>query len=81
MKVVVKLGGATMEDAELLQRASLAIKQLVSEHQVAVVHGGGSALTRILNQMGKASEFIDGLRVTDAENTRLRRDGTGWTYE
>jgi acetylglutamate kinase len=67
MKIVVKLGGATMEDAELLQRATLAIKQLASEHQVAVVHGGGSALTRILNQMGKASEFIDGLRVTDAE--------------
>jgi acetylglutamate kinase len=67
MKIVVKLGGATMEDAALLQRAALAIKQLASEHQVAVVHGGGSALTRILNQMGKASEFIDGLRVTDAE--------------
>src|SRR6266851_6057932 len=67
MKIVVKLGGATMEDEALLQRAALAIKQMASEHQVAVVHGGGSALTRILNQVGKASEFIDGLRVTDAE--------------
>ena len=67
MKIVVKLGGATLEDAELLQRAALAVKQLAEEHQVAVVHGGGAALTRMLNQVGKSSEFIDGLRVTDAE--------------
>src|SRR5579871_2881873 len=67
MKIVVKLGGATLEDSTLLQRAVLAVKQLASEHQVAVVHGGGAALTRMLAQMGKQSEFIDGLRVTDAE--------------
>jgi len=67
MKIVVKLGGATLEDAALLQRAVLAVKQLAYEHQVAVVHGGGAALTRMLAQMGKESQFIDGLRVTDAE--------------
>jgi acetylglutamate kinase len=67
MKIVVKLGGATLENAALLQRAALAVKQLADEHQVCVVHGGGSALTRVLNQVGKTSEFIDGLRVTDAE--------------
>jgi len=67
MKIVVKLGGAALEDAALLQRAALAIKQLSQEHQVAVVHGGGTALTRMLTQVGKTSEFVDGLRVTDAE--------------
>jgi acetylglutamate kinase len=67
VKIVVKLGGATLEDAELLQRAAMAVKHLAEEHQVAVVHGGGAALTRLLNQVGKASEFIDGLRVTDAQ--------------
>jgi len=67
MKIVVKLGGATLEDADLLHRAVLAIKSLATEHQVAVVHGGGMALTRVLAQVGKTSEFIDGLRVTDAE--------------
>jgi acetylglutamate kinase len=67
MKIVVKLGGATLEDAALLQRAALAIKQLAQEHQVAVVHGGGTALTRMLAQVGKKSQFVDGLRVTDAE--------------
>ena len=67
MKIVVKLGGATLEDSALLHRATIAIRQLAGEHQVAVVHGGGAALTRVLTQMGKTSEFIDGLRVTDAE--------------
>src|SRR5437762_193831 len=67
MKIVVKLGGATLEDAELLHRAAQAIKSLATEHQVAVVHGGGTALTRVLKQVGKTSEFVDGLRVTDAE--------------
>src|SRR5499427_10806127 len=67
VKIVVKLGGATMEDASLLQRAAQAVKQLASEHQVAVVHGGGAALTRMLAQMGKQSQFVNGLRVTDAE--------------
>ncbi len=67
MKIVVKLGGATLEDPALLHRAALAVKELAREHQVAVVHGGGVALTRMLAQVGKISEFVDGLRVTDAE--------------
>src|SRR4029077_12477216 len=65
MKIVVKLGGATLEDAALLQRAALAVKQLASEHQVAVVHGGGAALTRMLAQVRQQRQFVDGLRVTD----------------
>jgi acetylglutamate kinase len=67
VKIVVKLGGTTLEDAALLHRAALAVKQLAADHQVAVVHGGGTALTRMLTQVGKTSEFVDGLRVTDAE--------------
>ena len=32
-----------------------------------MVHGGGSALTRTLTLMGKKSDFVNGLRITDAE--------------
>ncbi len=68
MKFVVKLGGAALEDPALLQLCGKAIFDLVSDgNQVAVVHGGGVQLTRTLAQMGKKSEFISGLRVTDAE--------------
>jgi acetylglutamate kinase len=68
MKYVVKLGGVALEDAKILQVACKAIFDLVSDgNQVAVVHGGGVQLTRTLAQMGKKSEFVSGLRVTDAE--------------
>jgi acetylglutamate kinase len=68
MKYVVKLGGAALEDPKVLQVCCKAIFDLVSDgNQVAVVHGGGVQLTRTLAQMGKKSEFVSGLRVTDAE--------------
>ena len=68
MKYVVKLGGATIEDKALLHACGKAISELVRDgNQVAVVHGGGKQLTETLKQMGKTSEFVSGLRVTDAE--------------
>jgi acetylglutamate kinase len=68
MKYVVKLGGAGLEKPSLLAGCTRAIAELVRDgHQVAVVHGGGVQLTRMLKALGKQSEFIDGLRVTDAE--------------
>src|ERR1700677_2176605 len=68
MKYVVKLGGAGLEPPSLLEGCMRAIVDLVRDgNQVAVVHGGGVQLTRTLKALGKESEFIDGLRVTDAE--------------
>jgi acetylglutamate kinase len=68
MKYVVKLGGAGLEVPALLEGCMRAIAELVRDgNQVAVVHGGGVQLTRTLEALGKKSEFIDGLRVTDAE--------------
>ena len=68
MRVVIKIGGAALEDKSILQKCALAVVQLAQDgHQVAVVHGGGSALTRTLKLLGKKSDFINGLRVTDAE--------------
>ena len=68
MKFVVKLGGVALEDPLVLDLCAKAIFNLTSDgNQVAVVHGGGVQLTRTLALMGKKSEFISGLRVTDAE--------------
>ena len=54
MKFVVKLGGAALEDPALLHGCARAIAVLAQDgNQVAVVHGGGAALTRTLKQMGK----------------------------
>lgn len=68
MKFVVKIGGAAIDDAPTLKKCSRAVADLAAQgHQVAVVHGGGAALTRLLARLGKKAEFINGLRVTDAE--------------
>lgn len=68
MRLVVKIGGAAVEDKAVLVRCAQAVAELAQQgHQVAVVHGGGAILTRTLAQMGKASRFVNGLRVTDAE--------------
>jgi acetylglutamate kinase len=68
MKFVIKLGGVTLENPATLLGCTQAIVDLVRDgHQVAVVHGGGVALTRTLSQLGKDSSFVAGLRITDAE--------------
>lgn len=68
MKIVVKIGGIALEDKSTLYKCAHAVVDLARDgHKVAVVHGGGSALTRTLKLLGKESEFVDGLRITDAE--------------
>ena len=68
MRIVVKIGGRALEDADILNRCAVAIAQLAQAgHEVAVVHGGGASLTRVLGQLGKESSFVNGLRVTDSE--------------
>ncbi len=68
MKFVVKLGGAALESEPLLHACAQAIVEIARDgNQVAVVHGGGVALTRTLAQLGKQSEFVAGLRITDRE--------------
>jgi len=68
MRYVVKLGGAGLERPELLDGSMRAIAELVRDgNQVAVVHGGGVQLTKMLKALGIESQFIHGLRVTDKE--------------
>ena len=76
--VVVKFGGAALagtsdpglalgsfaEDVVLLRSVGLA---------PVVVHGGGPQIAELLGRLGIASEFRDGLRVTDAETLEIAR--------
>src|SRR5258708_15659443 len=68
MKILVKIGGVALEDESTLHKCARAVVEMARDgHKVALVHGGGSALTRTLKLLGKQSDFIDGLRITDAE--------------
>ena len=66
--VVIKFGGNAMVDAEL--QSSFA-QDIVLLKQVGVnpviVHGGGPQIGKLLEQIGKKSRFIEGMRVTDNE--------------
>lgn len=65
--VVVKYGGHAMGDVETAKKfaGDVVLLKLVGIHPV-VVHGGGPQISRMLDKAGVKSEFVDGLRVTDA---------------
>lgn len=68
MRIVVKVAGVLLETAEGLENASRQIAQLAREGaDLLVIHGGGKAFTAALAQMGIASRFVNGLRVTDRQ--------------
>ncbi|NMA09167.1 MAG: acetylglutamate kinase [Clostridiales bacterium] len=66
--VVIKYGGNAMIDEELKSAVmrDVVLLSLVGV-KVVLVHGGGPEISDLLKRIGKKSEFIDGLRVTDAE--------------
>jgi acetylglutamate kinase len=66
--IVVKFGGNAMTDRELktLFARDVVLLKLVGMNPV-VVHGGGPQIEQVLARMGKKGEFIQGMRVTDAE--------------
>jgi acetylglutamate kinase len=66
--VVIKYGGNAMVDQPLKQgfARDLVLMKLVGVNPV-VVHGGGPQIGSLLKRLGKASEFVQGMRVTDAE--------------
>ena len=66
--IVVKYGGAAMVD-ETLQSSfakDVVLMRLVGMNPV-VVHGGGPQIGELLARIGKETEFVDGMRVTDRE--------------
>ena len=70
--VVVKYGGNAMINEQIRQQV---MEDMVLLHLVGVkvvlVHGGGPEITDLMKRMGKQSEFVDGLRVTDKETVDI----------
>ncbi|WP_162472997.1 acetylglutamate kinase [Methylotuvimicrobium alcaliphilum] len=66
--VVVKYGGNAMIDESLKNSFAqdIVMMKLVGLNPI-VVHGGGPQIGDLLKRLGKTSEFIDGMRVTDSE--------------
>ena len=66
--IVIKYGGSTMEEERL--KRSFALDVVLLKYiglNPVVVHGGGPQIGEVLAKMGKKSQFIEGMRVTDGE--------------
>ena len=70
--IVVKYGGSAMSDEELQRNVikDVTLLKLVGFKPI-IVHGGGKAISHWVNRVGKEAEFVNGLRVTDAETMEI----------
>ncbi len=66
--IVIKYGGNAMVDEDLKSSFArdIVLMKLVGINPV-VVHGGGPQIGSLLERLGKSSEFVQGMRVTDSE--------------
>lgn len=66
--IVIKYGGSTMEEERL--KRSFALDVVLLKYiglNPVIVHGGGPQIGEMLARLGKKSEFVEGMRVTDGE--------------
>ncbi len=71
-KVVVKYGGSAMLDPNLQLNVirDVALLKLVGMKPI-IVHGGGKEISKWVGLLGKEPQFVEGLRVTDAETIEV----------
>ena len=70
--IVVKYGGSAMTDEALKQKVieDVTLLKLVGFKPI-IVHGGGKEISKWVEKIGKEPQFINGLRVTDAETMEI----------
>ncbi len=70
--VVVKYGGSAMSNEDLQRSViqDVTLLKLVGFKPI-IVHGGGKAISKWVNKVGKEAKFVNGLRVTDEETMEI----------
>ena len=70
--IVVKYGGSAMSNEELQKNVikDVTLLKLVGFKPI-IVHGGGKEISKWVEKVGKKSEFVNGLRVTDDETMEI----------
>jgi acetylglutamate kinase len=72
--IVIKYGGAAMRDPELREEFArdVVLLKYVGLNPI-VVHGGGPDITDYMERLGLPVEFVDGLRVSDADTVEVAK--------
>jgi len=69
-RILIKIGGRAFEDERGFRELAEAILS-PKKVEVIIVHGGGAEISRALKDAGRQTEFIDGIRVTRAEDIKI----------
>ena len=69
-RILIKIGGRAFEDEQGFRELAGAIKSS-PKLEVIIVHGGGAEISQALKDAGRQTEFIDGIRVTRAEDIQI----------
>ena len=72
---LIKVGGSAMEDPALVDRflRDVVFLEAVGINPV-IVHGGGKAISKAMNDAGLQARFVNGMRVTDEETIKIVED-------
>ncbi len=72
---LIKFGGSAMDDPDLVERLlrDVVLLELVGINPV-IVHGGGKAITKAMQDRGLVAKFVGGLRVTDDAAIQIVED-------
>lgn len=72
MRLLVKIGGAQLEQNEPRAALCQAIARAVQAgHELVVVHGGGNQIRELTKALGMEDRYHDGLRITDARTAEI----------
>jgi len=69
-RILIKIGGRAFEDERGFRELAEAILS-AKKVEVIIVHGGGAEISQALKDAGRQTEFIDGIRVTRAEDIKI----------
>jgi acetylglutamate kinase len=69
-RILIKIGGRAFDGEDGFKDLARAIREN-PEAQVVIVHGGGAEISQALKAAGRETVFVDGMRVTQAEDVQI----------
>ena len=69
-RVLIKIGGQAFEGVQGFKDLAAAIKS-IRQTKIVIVHGGGAEISQALKDASRKTQFIDGIRVTGANDIKI----------
>ena len=69
-RILIKIGGRAFEGEQGFEELATAIKS-IGQVEIVIVHGGGAEISQALKDANRKTQFIDGIRLTRAEDIKI----------